>query len=100
MKLCKDCKHFYRASVYDPAFCTHEKAPRSPVYGYPNGACEFMRSAHYCQSVPTCGTDGDWWEEAPPKPVQQPPTTSSMHEIEEPEEATGFWASITASIFR
>lgn len=98
MKLCKDCKHFYRASVYDGAFCTHEKAPRSPVYGYPNGACESMRSPGYSPAVPTCGPNGDWWEEAPPKPEPQPPTASPM-QPEEPEEAPGFIASCVAAFF-
>jgi hypothetical protein len=98
MKLCKDCKHIQGAQTFGyVAICVHPEAPRNLVYGHFDASCDLMRSAN-CLIKPACGPEGNWWEEAPPKEVQQPPTTSPM-QPEEPEEAPGFFASCVAAIF-
>jgi hypothetical protein len=76
MKLCANCK-YGPVSVLLPLLgsahtimCTHPKAPVDPVYGRKDATCALMRSSN-C-TIDSCGPDGNWFEQMPPKPVFEP----------------------------
>jgi hypothetical protein len=90
MKLCRNCKHidFNYGNV---PMCHHPKAPIDPVRGDKNASCSLMRSQNCL--IDQCGVEGDWFEEAPPRPPAfDPPSLSSMACLDMPKRS--FWRRI------
>lgn len=74
-KLCTNCKHIVpiyprHPGFLDDAICGHPEAPVNLIDGRKDGACRLMRSTNCL--VPHCGTEGNWFEKAPPPAAAEP----------------------------